>query len=130
MNIQIKLRTTIPLLTVTCLCVFFAKATLAQEGSSMKSYAPKTSDQSNSANKAAQARQEGGVIVATAITPQDAAKKYPARNGRYPMGERDPHKASGIVSSPYPPHTDFDCSNIAHGSLVLDPRANKVFVRP
>ncbi len=72
----------------------------------------------------------GGSIVATPITPQEAAKKYPARNGRYPMGERDPHDPSGVVRSPYPPHTKFDCSKIAHGGLVLDTHVNKVFVRP
>jgi len=72
----------------------------------------------------------GGVIVATPITPEEAAKKYPAPGGKYPNGERDPHKASGIVNSPYPPHAEFDCSKIAHGGLVVDTRANKVFVRP
>jgi hypothetical protein len=72
----------------------------------------------------------GGVIVATPITPQEAAKKYPAPNGKYPTGERDPHRPSGIVSSPYPPHTEFDCSKVAHGGLVVDTHANKVFVRP
>jgi len=74
--------------------------------------------------------QSGTAIVATSITPEEAAKKYPAPNGKYPNGERDPHKASGIVNSPYPPHTAFDCSKINHGALVLDTRAKKVFVRP
>ena len=74
--------------------------------------------------------QSGTAIVATPITPGEAAKKYPAPNGKYPNGERDPHKASGIVNSPYPPHTAFDCSKVAHGGLVVDTRANKVFVRP
>jgi len=72
----------------------------------------------------------GGAVVATAITPEEAAKKYPASKGKYPVGERDPHKASGVISSPYPPHQEFDCSKVAHGGLVLDTRANKVFVRP
>jgi hypothetical protein len=72
----------------------------------------------------------GDVAVATPITPEEAAKKYPAPNGKYPMGERDPHKPSGIVSSPYAPHTQFDCSKIAHGGLALDTKTNRVFVRP
>jgi hypothetical protein len=46
------------------------------------------------------------------------------------MGERDPHKPSGVVSSPYPPRQEYDCSNVTHGGLVLDTRVNKVFVRP
>src|SRR5438874_6698265 len=32
----------------------------------------------------------GGAVVATPIAPQEAAKKYPAAKGKYPMGERDP----------------------------------------
>ena len=71
-----------------------------------------------------------GAKVATPITKQEAEKKYPTRNGKYPVGDRDPHKASGIVNSPYPPYTEYDCSAINHGDLVLDTRANKVFVRP
>jgi hypothetical protein len=74
--------------------------------------------------------QSGTAIVATPISPDEAAKKYPAPNGKYPTGERDPHKPSGIVASPYPPHTLFDCSKIAHGGLVVDTTAKKVFVRP
>ena len=72
-----------------------------------------------------------GSVVATPISATEAAKKYPPpKGGSYPMGERDPHKASGIVISPYPPRQEFDCSKIAHGALVLDTRANKVFLRP
>jgi hypothetical protein len=72
-----------------------------------------------------------GSIVATPITATEAAKKYPPpKGGNYPMGERDPQKASGVVSSPYPQRQEFDFSKIAHGGLVLDTRANKVFVRP
>ena len=68
--------------------------------------------------------------MATPITPEEAAKKYPALKGKYPVGERDAHKPSGVITSPYPPHKDFDCSKIAHGGLVVDTRANKVFSRP
>jgi len=71
-----------------------------------------------------------GSNVAKQITPEEAAKKYPAKNGKYPMGERDPHKPDGVVNSPYPPRTEFDCSNVPHGGLVLDTHVNKVFVRP
>ena len=71
----------------------------------------------------------GSGTVAKQLTPEEA-KKYPAPKGGYPTGERDPHKASGIILSPYPPHTEFDCSQIPRGGLVLDSRVNKVFVRP
>ena len=70
----------------------------------------------------------GQVIEAKQITKTEAEKKYPPPSSGYPTGERDPHQASGIVSSPYPPHQEFDCSKVAHGGLVLDTRANKVFV--
>jgi hypothetical protein len=70
------------------------------------------------------------VIEAKQITKEEAEKKYPSPKGGYPSGERDPHKPSGQVSSPYPPHQVYDCSKIGHGQLVLDTRANKVFVRP
>jgi hypothetical protein len=75
-------------------------------------------------------RGEKGAVEAKAISKADAEKKYPAKGGAYPQGQRDPHDASGIVTSPYPPHDKYDCSKIAHGALVLDPSANKVFVRP
>jgi hypothetical protein len=71
------------------------------------------------------------VMQATAITKADAEKKYPPpRGGSYPPGTRDAHDASGLVSSPYPPYQKYDCAKIAHGGLVLDIRAKKVFLRP
>jgi hypothetical protein len=71
------------------------------------------------------------VIDGKAITKGEAEKKYPpSKGGGYPTAERDPHDPSGVVVSPYPPHQKFDCSKIAHGGLVLDTSANKVFVRP
>jgi len=70
------------------------------------------------------------VIVGKAITKAEAEKKYPPPTSGYPPGERDPHDPSGVVASPYPPHQKFDCSKIAHGGLVVDTTANKVFVRP
>ena len=72
----------------------------------------------------------GTTSVGKQIAPEEANKKYPPPKGGYPNGERDPHKASGIINSPYPPHTEFDCSQIPKGGLVLDTRVNKVFVRP
>jgi hypothetical protein len=71
------------------------------------------------------------VMKAEAITKADAEKKYPPpHGGAYPPGTRDAHDMSGLVSSPYPPYQKYDCSGIAHGGLVLDIRAKKVFVRP
>jgi len=78
----------------------------------------------------ARERGEKGAVEAKAISKADAEKKYPVKGGAYPVGQRDPHDASGIVVSPYPPHEKYDCSKIAHGGLVLDTQANKVFVRP
>jgi len=70
------------------------------------------------------------VIDATPITKADAEKKYPPPAGGYPPGNRDAHDASGLVTSPYPPYQKYECAKIAHGGLVLDIRAKKVFVRP
>jgi hypothetical protein len=73
---------------------------------------------------------EKSAIEAKPISKADAEKKYPMKGGAYPIGQRDPHDPSGVVASPYPPHEKYDCSKIAHGGLVLDQKANKVFVRP
>jgi hypothetical protein len=70
------------------------------------------------------------LMKATAITKEDAQKKYPPKNGAYPLGSRNPHDASGVVTSPYPPYQQYDCSKINHGGLVLDVRAKHVFVYP
>ena len=78
----------------------------------------------------ARERQEKQAVDATPITKADADKKYPVKGGAYPVGQRDPHDPSGIVTSPFPPHERYECAKIAHGGLVLDPKANKVFVRP
>jgi hypothetical protein len=78
----------------------------------------------------ARERQEKQAIEGKAISKADADKKYPSRGGSYPVGQRDPHDPSGIVVSPYPPHEKYECSKIAHGALVVDTQANKVFVRP
>jgi len=72
----------------------------------------------------------GGAIVATPITKEEAAKKYPLPGGKnYPAGDRDIHKPSGWVNSPYSRDV-YDCSNIARGGLVLDTHVNKLFTRP
>ncbi len=70
------------------------------------------------------------VIEATAITKEDAQKKYPSKGGAYPPGNRNPHDESGVVASPYPPYQKYNCSKINHGGLVLDVRTKKVFVYP
>jgi hypothetical protein len=67
---------------------------------------------------------------ATGITKADADKKYPPPNGKYPSATRDPHDASGLVTSPYPPYQKYDCTKINHRGLVLDTRAKHVFVYP
>jgi hypothetical protein len=79
----------------------------------------------------ARERQEKSAAIATAISKEEAQKKYPPRGGSgYPTATRDPHDPSGVVLSPYPPHERYDCSKVAHGALVLDTKTNKVFVRP
>jgi hypothetical protein len=70
------------------------------------------------------------VMEATAITKEEAQKKYPPKGAGYPPGSRNPHDESGVVSSPYPPYQKYNCSKIAHGGLALDVRAKKVFVYP
>jgi hypothetical protein len=72
------------------------------------------------------------VMDATAITKADADKKYPPpHGGNYPPGTRNPHDPSGVVTSPYPPYQQYNCSKkVSHGGLVLDVRAKRVFVYP
>ena len=120
-----KLVTIVSVVAVSWLALIFSGTAVGQDSGSYK-------PPSGASQAAAAPGSQGlsGAPVATPITPEEAAKKYPASNGHYPVGERDPHKNSGVVSSPYPPHKEFDCSKIAHGGLVLDTRANKVFVRP
>jgi hypothetical protein len=70
------------------------------------------------------------VMQATPITKQDAQNKYPPPAGGYPLATRNAHDPSGIVASPYPPYQQYDCSKVAHGGLVVDTRAKRVFVYP
>jgi len=78
----------------------------------------------------ARERGEKGAIEATPLTKAEADKKYPSKSKTYPAGIRDAHDASGIVSSPYPPHEKYNCSKVNHGGLVLDVHAKQVFVYP
>jgi hypothetical protein len=78
----------------------------------------------------ARERGEHAAMEAKAISKAEAEKKYPIKGGAYPTGQRDPHDPSGVIQSPYPPHERYDCSKVAHGGLVVDVKANKVFVRP
>ena len=78
----------------------------------------------------ARERQEKQAVEAKAITKAEAEKKYPMKGGAYPTCQRDPHDPSGVIASPYPPHEKYNCSKVAHGGLVVDVKANKVFVRP
>jgi uncharacterized low-complexity protein len=129
MNMKTRLIAVVSAVAVSCLTFILSNTAVAQmkESSSYQQANPKKPD-SSQVSKASQGA--SGSVVAQQITPEEAAKKYPAPKGKYPMGERDPHKADGIVNSPYPPRTEFDCSQIPHGGLVLDTHVNKVFVRP
>jgi len=127
MNVKTRLIAVVSAVAVSCLTFILSNTAVAQmkEGSSYQQQNPKGPNSSQVSKQGA-----SGTVVATPITPQEAAKKYPAPKGKYPMGERDPHKADGVVNSPYPPRTEFDCSSIPHGALVVDTHVNKVFVRP
>jgi hypothetical protein len=74
----------------------------------------------------------GGVVVATQITREEAAKKYPPPNGKnYPYGDANytfSHKP-GYIRSPYS-STIYDCTGIPNGSFILDDHVNKVFIKP
>ena len=78
----------------------------------------------------ARERGEKGAIDATPLTKAEADKKYPSKTKTYPLATRDAHDASGVVSSPYPPHDKYNCSKVNHGGLVLDVHAKQVFVYP
>jgi hypothetical protein len=127
-----KLVTVVSVVAVSCLVLIFSNPAVGQTraGSGGEYARPPSGANQAGAVPSPGSQGTGGLPVATPITPEEASKKYPAPNGRYPVGERDPHKGSGVITSPYPPRKDFDCSKIAHGGLVLDTRANKVFVRP
>jgi hypothetical protein len=75
-------------------------------------------------------RTSHAVMEATAITKEEAQKKYPPKGAGYPRGNRNPHDESGVVASPYPPYQKYNCSKINHGGLVLDVRAKRIFIYP
>ena len=127
---QTKLVTVVSVVAVSWLVLIFSNPAVGQMRSGGEYAKPPSGASQAGAVPSPGSQGAGGAPVATPITPEEAAKKYPALKGKYPAGERDAHKPSGIITSPYPPHKDFDCSKIAHGGLVLDTRANKVFVRP
>src|SRR5438128_2394554 len=108
-----KLIAVISAMAVSWLGLVFSNTAIAQASS----YEPKPRQPTGpaGAGDATRSRGKGDANMATPISPTEAAKKYPAPKGGYPLGERDPHKASGMVNSPYPPHQEFDCSQIAKG---------------
>jgi hypothetical protein len=128
MNVKTRLIAVVSVVAVSCLTLILSNTAVAQMEEGPSHQQTNNGPTSSRVSKASQGA--GGALVATPITPQDAAKKYPALKGKYPMGERDPHKPDGVVNSPYPPRTAFDCSSVPHGGLVLDTHVNKVFVRP
>jgi hypothetical protein len=75
-----------------------------------------------------------GIEKAKEISKEEAAQKYPARHGGYPMAETTQGPSTGmsttILTSPYPPHHRFDTTGINRGALILDPYAKHVFVKP
>jgi hypothetical protein len=130
MNMKTKLVTVVSVVAVSWLALIFSNMAVGQGRTGAEYARPPSGANQAGAVPSPGSQGLGGAAVATPITPEEAAKKYPALKGKYPVGERDPHKASGVISSPYPPHQEFDCSKVAHGGLVLDTRTNKVFVRP
>src|ERR1700692_4069341 len=118
MNMKTKLVTVVSVVAVSWLALIFSNTAVGQERTGGQ-YARPPSGASQPAAPSPGALGAGGAPVATPITPEEAAKKYPALKGKYPVGEKDAHNPSGIITSPYPPHKDFDCSKIAHGGLVV-----------
>jgi hypothetical protein len=128
MNVKTRLIAVVSAGALSWIALSLSHTAVAQmRTGSNENYKPQPKNQVNP-NQMSQ-KGTAGANVAKQITPEEAAKKYPTK-GKYPMGERDPHKPDGVVNSPYPPRTEFDCSNVAHGGLVLDTHVNKVFVRP
>jgi hypothetical protein len=127
-----KLTAIVSVIAVTLLALIIPCTVMAQEGSRTGGGYQQPAKSSAGAMTPAgrDVKGAGGALKATPITADEAAKKYPPPKGGYPTGERDAHKPSGVVSSPYPPRTEFDCSEIPHGGLVLDTHVKKVFIRP
>src|SRR6266487_3118193 len=99
-----KLVTIVSVVAVSWLALIFSSTAVGQrESSRMQPQPPPSGTGTSAASRTTQGA--AGSIVATPISATEAAKKYP-------------------------PPKEFDCSKIAHGALVLDTRANKVFLRP
>lgn len=77
---------------------------------------------------------ESGLEMAQEISKEDAMKKYPPRNGTFPVAESVKGPETGVsttlIESPYPPHHKFDTTGINRGALILDPYTKHVFVKP
>ena len=125
-----KLTAVVSMMAVSLLALMFATSAMGQRPGGYEKTTRPGGAATPTGPSTGPVQSGGGATVAKAITPEEANKKFPPPKGGYPTGERDPHKASGIINSPYPPHIEFDCSQIPKGGLVLDTRVNKVFVRP
>lgn len=60
--------------------------------------------------------------------PAPSAKTGTPVHGDFPLGT--PGTSKGFVRSPYPPYQELDVTEIASGSLALDPSVGKVFRVP
>jgi outer membrane protein with glycine zipper len=70
-----------------------------------------------------------GALIGAIVQEEDRDRYYAERpEGGYPYGR--PTEYRGIVRSPYYPHNLIDVSGIPHGSMVVDPSTNQVFIRP
>jgi hypothetical protein len=125
-----KLTAIISVIAVSLLALIVPRTGMAQESKAGGYQQPAKSSSGAMTPAGHDVKGSGGALKATPITADEAAKKYPPPKGGYPTGERDAHKPSGVVSSPYPPRTEFDCSEVPHGGLVLDTHVKKVFIRP
>src|SRR3989442_12867690 len=97
-----KLIAVLSAMAVSWLALIFASSAVAEgprsaasESSQRPGASPPSSSSQTTATKGA-----GCAILATPITPEEAKKKYPAPKGSDPSGEIDPHKPSGVISSP------------------------------
>jgi Glycine zipper len=70
-----------------------------------------------------------GALVGAVVEENERERYYTERpEGGYPYGQ--PTEYRGIVRSPYYPHNLIDVAGIPHGSMVVDPSTNQVFIRP
>ena len=70
-----------------------------------------------------------GALIGAIVQENDRQRYYAEMpEGGYPYGQ--PTGYRGIVRSPYDPHNLIDVAGIPHGSMVVDPSTNRVFIRP